>query len=254
MAPESTPPEPTPFPLEAPPFDGSCRVAPAEAAVQWLRYGWEMFLRAPGPWLVLSLVFVVLMLATAMVPMVGGLAAHLLMPVLSAGMLAAVRREEEGRVVELRDLFTGFKRNSTGLVLVGVFYTIGWGAILLIGLVLGGGAMMGGMAAGSPGGLGFAIGGILLALLLGLALSVPLLMAVWFAPALVLFNNMDATAALKASFHACLKNLLVFLAYGLILTVLAFVAALPMGLGFFVLGPVFFASLYASYRDIFPGA
>lgn len=254
MAPESSSPEPAPFPLEAPPFDGSCRVAPAEAAVQWLRYGWDLFVRAPGPWLAMAVVFIVLLLVAAMVPLVGGMAAHLLMPLLTAGMLAAARRQDEGGPVELNDLFIGFKRNSSGLVLIGVFYMLGWGGILIIGFILGGSAMMGGLVAGTPGGFGFALGGLLLALLLGLALSVPLLMAVWFAPPLVLFNNMEAIPALKASFHACLQNMLVFLVYGLIVTVLAFVAALPMGLGFLVLGPVLFASLYASYRDIFPGA
>jgi hypothetical protein len=46
-------------------------------------------------------------------------------------------------------------------------------------------------------------------------LSLPIVMAIWFAPALVVFNAMQPVDALKASFHACLKNTLVFLVYGL---------------------------------------
>jgi uncharacterized membrane protein len=42
-----------------------------------------------------------------------------------------------------------------------------------------------------------------------------------------------------------------FLVYGLITMVLCFFAALPVGLGFLVLGPVLSGSVYASYRDIF---
>jgi uncharacterized membrane protein len=73
----------------------------------------------------------------------------------------------------------------------------------------------------------------------------------WFAPALVFFNNMSPVEALKASFNACLKNTLPFLVYGLMVMVLLFFAALPVGLGFLVLIPVLAGSIYVSYRDIF---
>ena len=94
-------------------------------------------------------------------------------------------------------------------------------------------------------------GGLMLSLLLSLALSVPAVMAIWFAPALVFFNNMQPVEALKASFEACMKNVLAFLVYGLIVLVLAFFAALPVGLGFLVLIPVLAGSVYAAYRDVF---
>jgi hypothetical protein len=43
----------------------------------------------------------------------------------------------------------------------------------------------------------------------------------------------------------------VFTVYGLFTMVLCFFAALPVGLGFLVLGPVLAGSVYASYKDIF---
>jgi len=76
-------------------------------------------------------------------------------------------------------------------------------------------------------------------------------MAVWFAPALVFFNNMQPVEALKASFDACMKNVLAFFVYGLIVMVLMFFAALPVFLGFLVLVPVVAGSVYAAYRDVF---
>ena len=48
-----------------------------------------------------------------------------------------------------------------------------------------------------------------------------------------------------------MKNVLAFLVYGLIVLVLAFFAALPVGLGFLVLIPVLAGSVYAAYRDVF---
>ena len=55
----------------------------------------------------------------------------------------------------------------------------------------------------------------------------------------------------KASFAASMRNIPPMLAYGLAGIVLAILATIPLGLGWFVLGPVFVASVYTSYRDIF---
>ena len=57
--------------------------------------------------------------------------------------------------------------------------------------------------------------------------------------------------ALKSSFSACLKNFMPFLVYGLAFLVLAVLATLPVGLGWFILIPVTQASIYASYKSLF---
>jgi uncharacterized membrane protein len=182
---------------------------------------------------------------------IGQLAAHLLTPVLGAGWLLASQKVSNNGTLEIPDLFAGFKQNSQNLIMLGVLYMAAMLAIIAIAAVLGGGGMASGMMMGNSAGVGMALGGMMLALLISLALSVPVVMAMWFAPALVVFNNMQPVPALKASFDACMKNMLVFLVYGLITLVLCFFAALPLGLGFLVLVPVLAGSLYASYRDIF---
>ena len=55
---------------------------------------------------------------------------------------------------------------------------------------------------------------ITLALLIGFVLSVPLMMAVWFAPLLVFFDDVKPLRALALSLWACVKNVLPFLLYG----------------------------------------
>ena len=100
-------------------------------------------------------------------------------------------------------------------------------------------------------GAGVLLGGSLLALLFSSVLLIPLGMALWFAPMLVLFNGMPPIEACKASFNACLKNILPFLLLGLIVFVLSFFAALPVGLGFLVLIPVLAGTAYAAYQDVF---
>jgi uncharacterized membrane protein len=108
------------------------------------------------------------------------------------------------------------------------------------------------MMGGSPGLHIGAMGvSFMLAILVVLALAVPLYMALWFAPSLIVFNNLKPVDAMKTSFFACLKNFMPFLLYGVIMLVLCFIAAIPFALGFLVLGPVAIASIYASYRDVF---
>ena len=79
----------------------------------------------------------------------------------------------------------------------------------------------------------------------------PLYMALWFAPSLIVFNNLKPLDAMKASFTGCLKNIVPFLFYSIVLLVLCMLAVIPFGLGFLVLGPVIVASIYTGYRDIF---
>ncbi|MGI9292909.1 MAG: hypothetical protein ACR2PS_02920, partial [Pseudomonadales bacterium] len=56
---------------------------------------------------------------------------------------------------------------------------------------------------------------------------------------------------LTLSFIGTWRNVWPFLVYGLILLILCIVAAIPLFLGFLVVGPVIAASVYASYKDIF---
>lgn len=240
-----------PFPLQAPAFDGSSRVVAPGNVFEWLKQGWALFVASPGPWIAMTIILLVFILGMHIVPVIGMLAANLLTPLFGAGMLRACAKAADGETPEIRDVFAGFKHNASALLTVGVLYMAAMVLIVLFGVVIGGGSLAGGLMLSNPIGIGLAFGGLIFTFLLTLALSVPLFMALWFAPALVFFNNMAPREALKASFNACLKNTAPFLVYGLIVMVLMFFAALPIFLGFLVLVPVLSGSVYASYRDIF---
>jgi len=135
---------------------------------------------------------------------------------------------------------------------LGVLALIGWIiAFIPALLIVGGGALMTMMHGGQLAELGALSMTFVLSLLLALALAVPVYMAIWFAPALIMFHDVKPLDAMKSSFFACLKNIVPFLLYGIILMVLCVVASIPFGLGFLVLGPVIVGSIYAGYRDIF---
>jgi uncharacterized membrane protein len=90
------------------------------------------------------------------------------------------------------------------------------------------------------------------AVLVGMVLFTPLIMATWFAPALILFGGARPAIALGVSLRAVAKNWAAMLVNGLTLGAVLFLAALvPMLLGLLVAMPVLFGSLYASYQAIF---
>lgn len=232
-------------------FDPAGRSVEAGRSIEWLKQGWQLFTRNPGMWIAIAVILMVIVVVLSFIPVIGGLAAQFLMPVFAGGILLGCRSLAGGGDFGIDTLFAGFKQNTTNLILVGVFYLVGVVAItVLVFLVGGGAAITGGMMGRGPG-VGMAVGGFFVAMLVMLALMVPLAMAVWFAPALVVFHNVAPLEAMKASFFACLKNIVPFLVYGVILFVLCMIAVIPFGLGMLVMLPVMMGSLYASYVEIF---
>ena len=232
-------------------FDPAGRTVEAGRGLEWLKRGWQLFTRNPGMWIAIAVILMVIVIVLSFVPVVGTLAVKVLMPVFAGGILLGCKSLSEGGELGIDTLFAGFKQNTTNLILVGVFYLVGVVAITLLVFLIGGGAALTGGLMGRGPGVGMAVGGFFVALLVMLALLVPLAMAVWFAPALVVFHNVAPLEAMKASFFACLKNIVPFLVYGVILFVLCMIAMIPFGLGMLIMLPVMMGSLYASYVEIF---
>ena len=236
------------------------RAVLAGRGASWWTEGWRLFTPAVGVWILAVVILFCLNIAIALVPVVGFFALHILLPVFMGGLILGCRALDRGNPLTLGHVFAGFTQSAGQLVLVGVIYTvleIAVGIVVAVLLFLFfGAAVISGLAAMSDlTRIGAALGSISLAALMGmlvfLLLWLPVVMAVWFAPALVMLGNVEPVAAFKLSFSACLKNIVPFLLYGLIGLLLAIVASIPLGLGWLVLAPVSIAAIYASYCDIF---
>ena len=174
----------------------------------------------------------------------------LLLPVFGAGFMRACHVLNDGGEIGVEQLFYGFKNKTSNLMVIGVFACLPL-AVVIVGMLMAGGAgifaaLFSGTAALATLGVSVA-----LAMLAGLVVSVPVYMALWFAPPLALFDGLAPGAALRASFSACLKNVIAFTLYAIILLVLFMVAAIPFGLGLIVVVPVALISVYTAYREIF---
>ena len=236
------------------------RAVVAGRGASWWTEGWRLFTPAVGVWILAVVILACLNIAINFVPVVGPLASHILFPVFMGGLMLGCRALDRGNPLTLGHVFAGFSQCTGQLVLVGVIYTVLVIAVVVVVAVLlflfFGAAVISALAAmGDPARIGVALGGVslaaLVAALLFLLLWLPVVMAVWFAPALVMLGNVEPVAAFRLSFSACLKNIVPFLLYGLIGLLLAIVASIPLGLGWLVLAPVSVATIYASYCDMF---
>ena len=252
---ESNPYQPpaAPAPAQAGAFSAAGRAVDAGRVWEWIAEGFALFKKQPGMWILILIVLVACSILISLVPMVGSLANLLLMQVFMGGVMLGCRALDNGESFDVGCVFAGFRQNTGDLVVLGLLALVGWIiAFIPAILIMGGGAFMSMMSGGGSlpniGALGLTF---MLALLAALALALPVYMALWFAPSLVVFNNLKPVEAMKASFLACLKNIVPFLLYGVILLALCVLAAIPLGLGFLVLGPVVIASIYTGYRDIF---
>jgi hypothetical protein len=218
----------------------------------WIASAWTLFTAALGTWIGMGIVFFVILMVCGLIPFAGPLAMSALWPVFVAGFAVAARNVDQSGRCEFADLFAGFRGRFGPLIVVGlislaisvaVFFAVF--AAMGVGLF----AMMAGSA--DPQAM-MAMGmSVVLAALIAFALLLPLAMATWFAPLLVMFHDMAPLEAMKASFVGCLKSMLAFIVYGLVLFVTAIVASIPFGLGWLVLGPLIAASVYTAYRDIY---
>ncbi len=223
---------------------------------QWIKQGYALFMKAPLLWIVVVLICFIAAAGLSAVPVVGEPLTSLLLPVVLAGLMAGCRALEHGEELELAHLFSGFQQHTTQLVTLGGIALVGQFLIFGVMMMVGGatlvGILMSGQPVEDPEIIKQTISGAGIAVLLGITLFSVLLMTMQFAPMLVYFNNATPLEAMKLSLRAFIDNIGPMLVYGVTFMLLAILASIPMMLGWLVLLPIMFTSLYACYRDIFP--
>jgi hypothetical protein len=246
---------------------------PALRGAQWLREAYGMLSLARLQWLTLLLLYYLILGVIDFIPYLGQIAAPILKPVFAVGFLAAAWAQERGEAPQPKQLFVGFRSNLWALVPLGVVLLLGVTLAVLGTALVDGGKLLDALS----GKIKFddalvADEQVQLAMMFAAACALPVMLALWFAPALVVFQDCSAWTALRTSLAAALANwksisvygLLVFFYGGVVPGIATTVIALlvPSSLAFtvalIVLLPylfLFIATLhisdYVSYRDIF---
>ena len=245
---------------------------PAGAGWNWILGGFAIYRRNPILLSMLVLTYWFTILLLNILPVVGAVAASLLIPGLSVGLMQASRNLERGQPIGIQTLFGGLKQNTRTLLALGALYLALTLAVLGISALADGGEMVSFMLSGKPAeGQEIEESNFFLPALIVMLLMTPVMMAYFFAPVLAAWHKLSVGRALFFSLVACWINWRAFLTYGIAMLLVAgvipglllgallalfpgaqsFITALitmPMVLA---VAPAIFASFYASYRDIF---
>ena len=249
----------------------------ARHGIAWLKQAYALFSRKRLPWIMLLLTYYILLKLLLYVPYVGPYAISILKPVFAVGLLAAAWTQERGGTPQLNQLFQGFRANLGSLLPIGIFFVVGVTAAVFASSLIDNGKLLdllsnaGGTMTEEDFTAALADGALQAGMLFSALLTLPILIATWWAPALVVFQNAGAGTALAVSFRAAIANfrplaiyaLGVFF-YGAVLPGLfsgvlilllqepglqiAKVLLLPYGI---FLAATLHISDYVSYRDVF---
>ena len=266
---------PTPVPPTPPNF----RKVPAGAGLGWWGAGWRGFLRAPLPWVGLSVAWLVILVIVRKFPLGQLLAQWLSLPVGAVGVIFAAilhRRwtqardiTPEGMPVEPRTdgalslSLSAWRERIGPLLLVSLLVlAIGGaiGAVIVLGLASALGLGLGAFAVfnhmqmsdmNNMAGWGAMAGGAMGLILLVLIALYLISVAFWFANTLVALAGMRPWEAIKLSVRAGFANIGAISLFSVLLVPIGLLAMLPMGLGLLILLPVLAGASTASYYDVF---
>lgn len=242
------------------------------AAAMGRGFGWivqgfgHYFRRSWGAWIGAMVLIFIVFIVFSLIPAVNILFQVLTPFVWYAGLAIGCRAQAQGQPFRIGHSWAGFGHRLGSLVLLSLGYNVAFIAVVVLA-----------MALISPGVLSLDAEGfvspdpqmspqrLLLAVLVALALTLPIVMATFFAPHLLVFHGQSLLSAVRLSFIGCARNVLPFLLWG-IGFLLLFVAqmaivgglmfAIPLAIAVLVLGllallPVMTASIYIAYEDIF---
>ena len=229
----------------------------------WIGQSFSIFGKGAGIWVVMLLLFIGINFGITMVPFLEFLPT-VLAPAFTVGFYVGCKAVLKGDMLQIDHLFHGFKLKGRMLIRLGLFFFIWNIAIYMITMLFLQMTMteeqvrlmseaetqeqMAGLLTESPEMIGVVINAIIVAGIM----TIPLLMASWFSPALVAFHNIAPLKAMSLSLKACNRNILPFLVYGLVMLPLTVLAFLPLGLGLLIILPVIIISQYVSYKSVFP--
>ena len=250
---------------------------PAKQGVAWLRTAYSMFSQHRGAWVMLVLGYFIALMLIRIVPYVGPFAMTILKPVFAVGLLAAAWHQERGGVPQLSDLFRGFRTNLRALLVIGVFFVAGITIAVYASTIVDDGRLlefiaMGGTMTEEQIAARLADPRLTLGMAFSALIALPVVVAAWWAPALVVFQDASAFAALGASLRAAMANWKALAMYGLavffyggvvpaiiytlialftsgqVLSLMVVALLLPYSLFF---ASTLHVSDYVSYRDVF---
>jgi hypothetical protein len=247
-------------------------IVPGRTGVQWFKLGVRTFFKQPLALSGLFFMFMVVMSVLTLVPVLGNVLALALLPGATLGLMVATEETTKGKFpmpTVLLSAFRAGRQQLRAMLILGLLYAAAFLLVLAISATVDGGKFA----------HLYLIGGTMTtesvmepdfqaAVLLAMALYIPLSLLFWHAPALVHWHGVAPVKSLFFSVVACLRNfwaftvyslvwLGAFIAMGMAVALIAAVFGSPevvTGIMFptaMLMAAMFFTSIYFSFRDCF---
>lgn len=232
------------------------RAVDAGEGINWISQAWAMVKEKLGMWVLINIIFFAVILVVSMTPFINFFVSFIT-PILIGGIIAISEKQRKTGEVEIGLLFAGFQQKFGALFAVGA---INFGISLIGGIIaimIGGTALLSIMLEMSQGGQ---VSPETIMALSGSFFYIFVIMAVaglvgaamtWFAPALIMNHDFKVGAAISASLKAVSKNILPGILFFVVLAIIMFISAIPLGLGLLITFPIMYVGYYTSYRSLF---
>ena len=225
------------------------RMVPIGYCTRWIRQTFQLFLQNPWKWIGTVLLLIVLALSLSAIPY-STIVTTILYPVMIGGIACALDAQRRTRQFTLRDIFSGFGPAFLSLATVGCVALLS--SFIMFAVLY---AMVGTDAA-----LGIAFNASKMetmppnfwsAMIVSTVATLPVTAATFLAAPLVILHGARPMQAMKMSFFACVKNIVPWVLFGILMFLIIMLSALPLLLGLFVTVPAALLTFYPIYRDVF---
>ena len=222
------------------------RVCQAGWGVNWITKAFAIFKDQFLLWLAIGVAYLIIAVIGSSVPVI-----NFIFPFISfvfvGGIIKGCADQATGRELKFDHLFSAFNTHLMPLIILFVLYLVAM-IVMMIPMLIVFGSMFVSLAQESS---DVAIVGMAIGTLLVFLLLFPVLMAIWFAPALIVLHDIEPVRAMKMSFKGCLKNILPFLVFWIVAPIIMILAVVfTLGLGILILLPIGMITYYTSYRDV----
>ena len=228
------------------------RKCSAGAGMGWITQAFGIFKKDFLLWIGIGFVYMIISVITGYIPIINFLFA-LIAFVFIGGIIKGCAVQAAGGELRFDHLFSAFKTHLMPLIVLCLLYIV----VLIIAFIpiiiifLAAFLLFGEDTASIE---QLSIGdsaGLMVAMVLSTIIILPIIMSIWFAPALVVLHNIKPFKAMKMSLKGCLKNIVPFLVFVFALTIIAsLLIVFTLGLGLLVVVPVGMITYYTSYRDV----
>jgi uncharacterized membrane protein len=227
------------------------RLLSADRGVAWIGDAWRMLKAQPAMWAAALVLMLVAYIILSLIPVVSSFL-QFVAPFAYAGIALAADQQRRTGTFDLKALVGGFEKHALPLLAVGVAtFVAGLIFLVVIAVVLGGDLVAMITHGFNPDPSSVMTLKFWLAILIGLALMLPVIAATYLAPQLIVLHDQPAVEAMKMSLVGTTKNILPGLVFGICAFLLLLVSMIPLLLGLIITAPILVITNYTVYRDIF---